>query len=356
MIPHHIHQDLKELQSVGQYRELKIYEKGTDFFSNDYLGLASLTKNNLQNDWVGATGSRLISGNHQAHQNLENFIEKWFSNSALLFGSGYMANLGVLSALPTRHDTILYDSLCHASIKDGIRLSLAKSYSFPHNNYEKLEKLIQNSKGDVYVVVESVYSMDGDSPDAKILKEFVTKYGIYLIVDEAHSFGICGEDGRGWSYENDLLNDNLVTIFPLGKAAGAYGAFVIANKTIIHYLINSARTFIYSTALPPILVSIIYDNLILLKNANEQRKQIKELASFFKNSWIYPFILPGNELCKNFAKKLIQKGFLVKAILSPTVPKGKERIRIVLHSFNTVSEVNQLKATLENLSRNIKNL
>ncbi|GIV43241.1 MAG: hypothetical protein KatS3mg035_0364 [Bacteroidia bacterium] len=193
MIPKHIQNHLEHLKAIGQFRELKNYGKGIDFFSNDYLGLGKNFVEVIHQDlnW-GSTGSRLISGNHHYYEQLEDFLSQWFKKTALIFGSGYMANLGVLSSIPTRHDTILYDSLCHASLKDGIRLSLAKSYPFPHNNYEKLENLIKNSSGDVYVVVESVYSMDGDSPHPEILKSLVNKYGIYLIIDEAHSFGICG--------------------------------------------------------------------------------------------------------------------------------------------------------------------
>lgn len=343
MIPKHIENNLNYLKNIGQFRELKFYKNGVDFFSNDYLGLAknfvSTFDKNLN---LGSTGSRLISGNHHYYEELEDFLFQWLGKPALMFGSGYMANLGVLSCIPTRHDTIIYDSLCHASLKDGIRLSLAKSYPFPHNHYEKLENLIKNSKGDVYVVVESIYSMDGDSPNPEILKFLVKKYGIYLIVDEAHSFGICGEKGKGWIHQNQLEDYVFLGIYPLGKALGAYGAFVISEYPVIDYLINHSRTFIYSTALPPVLVYAIHENIKKLQLADKQRNHLHELSKKFNNQWIYPLIISGNEDCKNFANLLQNNGFLVKAILSPTVPKGKERIRIVLHSTNTFDEVNQL--------------
>jgi len=343
VIPDFIKKAVENFKEIGQYRELKIYDKGIDFFSNDYLGLAKKLVFNVSDVNLGATGSRLISGNSVIHEELEEFLSNWYQKSSLLFGSGYLANVGVLSSIASRHDTILYDSLCHASIKDGIRLSLAKSFPFPHNNYEKLEKLIQNSKGNVFVVVESVYSMDGDSPNPMVLRDLVKKYGIYLIVDEAHSFGICGNEGRGWVYENQLMEDTFLGIFPLGKAAGAYGAFVIAEPLVIDYLINSARTFIYSTALPQFLVKGIYENIQFIAKANAEREHLKILAEHFQGQWIYPFIIPGNDNCKNMANLLQKKGFLVKAILSPTVPKGKERIRMVLHSYNSLEEVLDLK-------------
>ncbi len=353
MIPNHILNSLENLKSIGQFRELKSYGNGIDFFSNDYLGLGKNFINIVKDDLaLGSTGSRLISGNHYYYEQLEVFLCEWFEKSVLIYGSGFTANLGVLSCIPTRHDTILYDSFCHTSLKDGIRLSLAKSYAFPHNNYEKLENLIKNSVGDVYVAVESVYSMDGDSPDTEVLKYLVQKYGIYLIVDEAHSFGILGEKGKGWIHQNQLENYTFLSIYPLGKAAGAYGAFVVADEPIIQYLINHSRTFIYSTALPPIMVYGIYQNLLELQSADIQRNYLLELSKLFNHQWIYPLIISGNENCKSFANILLNHGILAKAILSPTVPKNKERIRIVLHSTNTLEEV-KLLSDLINQQKNI---
>ncbi len=353
MIPNHILNSLENLKSIGQFRELKSYGNGIDFFSNDYLGLGKNFINIVKFDLTfGSTGSRLISGNHSYYEQLEVFLCEWFEKSVLIYGSGYTANLGVLSCIPTRHDTILYDSLCHTSLKDGIRLSLAKNFPFPHNNYEKLENLIKSSKGDIYVVVESVYSMDGDSPNSEILKYLVKKYGIYLIVDEAHSFGILGEKGKGWIQQNQLEDYTFLSIYPLGKAAGAYGAFVVADETVIQYLVNHSRTFIYSTALPPIMVYGIFQNLLQLQSANAQRSFLLELSKTFNYQWIYPLIISGNENCKNFANILQNHGILSKAILSPTVPKGKERIRLVLHSTNTIEEVNLL-SDLINQQKNI---
>lgn len=343
MIPEHIINEIDRLKSIGQFRELKSYSDGIDFYSNDYLGIGKknyVTDNQL---FIGSTGSRLISGNHIFYEILENFISKWFNKKTLVYGNGYMANVGVLSCIPTRHDTILYDSLCHTSLKDGIRLSLAKNYPFPHNNLEKLENLIKNSKGNVYVVIESVYSMDGDSPNPDTLKYLVKKYGIYLIIDEAHSFGLCGENGKGWINQNKMEEFTFIGIFPLGKAAGSMGAFVLADELVIQYLINFSRTFIYSTALPPILVQGIYENIKKIQKFDAERLHLKTLMKYFNNQWIYPLVISGNDNCKNFANFLQNNGFLVKAILSPTVPKGKERIRIVLHSFNTEEEILKLK-------------
>ncbi len=355
MIPYHIQKDLDYLRSIHQFRELKTYSQGIDFFSNDYLGLAqNLFKESHEILKYGASGSRLISGNHTLYTTLETYLETWFQNSALLYGSGYMANTGVLSCIPSRHDTILYDALCHSSLKDGIRLSLAQKYPFPHNDYDKLENLIKKSKGDVFVIIESVYSMDGDSPDPNVLKELVKKYGIYLIIDEAHSFGICSKEGKGWIAQNHLESYTFLSIFPLGKAAGVYGAFVISHKPVIQYLINHSRTLIYSTALPPLLVYSILDNLDKLRKAEQQRNYLLNLIKYFNNQWIYPVIIPGNDSCIHFAQTLQSEGFLVKPILSPTVPKGKERIRIVLHSFNTEEQVLKLKRFIdENLKTQI---
>lgn len=349
-MPASIQERLDRWKAEDRFRTLpSSTQQGIDFYSNDYLGFAlphaNLSIENLLPS--GATGSRLLSGNHPLYASIEQLLFEQYQQHALLCNSGYMANLALWSCLPTRHDTILYDQYAHASIKDGIRLSLAKAYPFKHNDFNHLEELIQKSKGDVFIAIESVYSMDGDSPDASALKQIIQRYGCYCIVDEAHAFGILGSRGKGWTYQHQLEKEVLAILLPFGKAAGSMGAAIIAEKMLLNLLINNARPFIYTTALPPLLLHALYHNLLLIFEAEKPRAQLLNLSQSFHNQWIIPHIIPGNSACKKVAKVLNELGFLVRPILSPTVPEGTERLRIVLHAFNTTEQITELKKHLQ---------
>ncbi|WP_026977143.1 aminotransferase class I/II-fold pyridoxal phosphate-dependent enzyme [Flavobacterium tegetincola] len=346
-----------------------------DFASNDYLGFAQskaifeevhtlLTVKNLQQN--GATGSRLLTGNHNLYTETEHKIAAFHdAENALLFNSGYDANIGFFSAVPQKGDCILYDELIHASIRDGIQLSNAYSYKFKHNDDEDLERLILKAKSNpettIYVVTESVFSMDGDTPPIEEIASLCKKHDAYFIVDEAHALGVFGEQGEGLVQMLHLQKLIFARIITFGKGLGCHGAVILGSDALKSYLINFARSLIYTTGLSPHAVATIqvaYQHLVQNIEAREklrynitifnQQKQLLGLKPLFvrSKSSIQCAVIPGNENAKNTAFQLQSQGFNVKAILSPTVPEGQERLRICLHSFNSEKEITQLLGLL----------
>nr|WP_315151576.1 pyridoxal phosphate-dependent aminotransferase family protein [uncultured Flavobacterium sp.] len=353
-----------------------------DFSSNDYIGFSkSEAIFNAAHQFLldhdikvnGATGSRLISGNHTLYTETENYIAQFHqSESALLFNSGYDANVGFFSAVPQKGDLILYDELCHASIRDGIQLSNAKSYKFKHNDFEDLEKKIVNYNGNIngngneknaiiYIVTETVFSMDGDCPNMEELAAVSEKHNCYLVVDEAHALGVFGEKGEGLIQYLQLQDKIFARIMTFGKGLGCHGAVVLGSNELKSYLVNFARSFIYTTGLSPHSVATIlvgYHHLEKDKKALEslrdnivffnQVKKMLYLSPLFirSKSAIQSVIIPGNEKVKSVAAALQQNGFDVKAVLSPTVPEGQERLRFCIHSYNTKEEITRLLTLL----------
>jgi 8-amino-7-oxononanoate synthase len=346
-------------------RQLPLPSKMIDFSSNDYLGLSQSeiifneTHEYLINNKIiqnGATGSRLLSGNHKLYQETEDFIAKFHqSETALIFNSGYDANLGFFSSVPQKGDLILYDELCHASIRDGIQLSNAKAYKFNHNDFEDLEKLIlRNPDTVIYIVTESVFSMDGDCPNLEELVQLSDKYSCHLVVDEAHALGVFGLSGEGFVQMLGLQDHVFARIMTFGKGLGCHGAAILGSVELRSYLVNFARSFIYTTGLSPHSVATIlvaYNYLDKEKKNIEtlreniihfnQEKNMLGLKQIFvrSKSAIQSAIIPGNEKVKTIASQLQEKGFDVKAILSPTVPEGQERLRFCLHSYNSTEEI-----------------
>jgi len=306
----------------------------------------------------GAAGSRLLSGNIQYAEDLEQQIAIYHQSEAgLLFNSGYDANLGLLSSLAQRGDTVILDELVHASIIDGARLSYANRYSFRHNDLESLETKLKLSKGNCYVVVESVYSMDGDvSPLVEILS-LTEKYNAALIVDEAHAVGLYP---KGLVCELGLQHRIFARVITFGKALGSHGAIVLGSNNLRKYLINFARSFIYTTAAPFHQLAAIKMAYQLLENSREAIFCLKKNIELFKqqvstgknfillnsDSAIQCIVLKSNEMAREAAKQLKMNNFDVRPILSPTVAQGTERIRICLHSFNTENELTLLAVTL----------
>ncbi|MEP7092804.1 MAG: pyridoxal phosphate-dependent aminotransferase family protein, partial [Flavobacterium sp.] len=322
----------------------------------------------IENDIIqnGATGSRLISGNHYLYQISETFISQFHeSESALIFNSGYDANVGFFSALPQRNDVILYDELSHASIRDGIVMSNAKSYKFNHNDFEDLERLILKFPDTtIYIVTETVFSMDGDSPNLEELVGLSEKHNCYLVVDEAHTLGVFGEKGEGLTQYLHLHNRIFARIMTFGKGLGCHGAAIVGSLELKEYLVNFARSFIYTTGLPPHSVSTILTAYQHLESKKETIEKLRQNIVFFnqqKNmlglkpmfvrskSAIQSAIIPGNENVKRLAQQLQDKGFDVKPILSPTVPEGQERLRFCIHSYNSEEGINQVLELLRNL-------
>lgn len=348
---------LAKREATNAFRFLKSTSSDSiDFCSNDYLGLSKNGENFEGKVVKGSGGSRLLAGNYSEIESLELYLTRFHkSESALLFNSGYNANVGFFSAVPQKGDTIIYDELIHASIKDGMRLSFAKCFSFKHNDLIDLAKKIDRAEGDVYIAVEAVYSMDGDVAPLEALVNLSENKNICLIVDEAHSVGVYGEKGEGLVQELKLESKIPIRVVTFGKAIGAHGAVVLSNSIVKDFLINYCRSFIYTTALPPYSVSSIQSSYKELESG-DRTSEIRDRIRYFKllvsefdninlidsSSAIQCVICPGNKEVKEVSEKLSGLGFIVPSVLSPTVPEGKERLRICLHVFNSESEIKRL--------------
>lgn len=357
---------LQEREASGLLRKLSLTQHKIDFTSNDYLGIARNQSlfdaiiNSIRelhhNQLNGSGGSRLLSGNSSEVQAFEDwYAQQTDAEAALFFNSGYDANLSLLSSLPQRGDSIISDSLVHASIIDGIRLSHAQRFKFAHNQPEDLEQKLKQAGGRKYVVIESVYSMDGDEAPLHDIVALCQRYDAALIVDEAHVIGIRGNQGKGLADELKLHQHVFARVHTFGKAAGCHGACVLGSEHLKQYLINFARPFIYSTALPPHQLIALKMCLEYMFQADEARAQLEQNIQTFLNhvpgaqhSAIQKIIIPGNDKARKTALDLQNSGFDVRAILSPTVPEGQERLRIILHAFNTPEEIVTLAACLKN--------
>ncbi|MEN0053480.1 MAG: 8-amino-7-oxononanoate synthase [Mucilaginibacter sp.] len=363
----YIKNKLEERRSSGAYRSLKPENSLIDFCSNDYLGFAhsAALKHNIETELQknsanlnGSTGSRLISGNLNYTEELEKQIAAHHQYEAgLLFNSGYDANLGLLSSLAQRGDTIILDELIHASVIDGARLSYANRYSFKHNDLNSLEDKLKHAKGNCYVVVESVYSMDGDTPPLMDLLNVTEKYGAHLIVDEAHAVGLYP---TGLIGHLGLQSRVFASVVTFGKALGCHGAIVLGSNLLREYLINFARSFIYTTATSFHQLAAIKVAYAFLNNAGEEISQLQKNITLFKkeinvnetyplrtsDSAIQCIILKSNNKARELANILQAEELDVRAILSPTVASETERIRICLHAYNTTNQIIKLTSTI----------
>lgn len=365
-LPAGLKQKLLDREQKGTFRQLKIDAGAIDFCSNDYLGLARSAAFRqavekvlplYQDLPVGATGSRLLSGNYQLTEEIEAKLATFHgTEAALLFNSGYAANTGFFSAVPQRGDTIFYDEASHASIKDGIRLSFANAYPFRHNSPEDLLSKFKHAVGQVYVAVESLYSMDGDFAPLIELVNICEARGANLVVDEAHSNGLFNYNGAGLVQELGLQDKIFARIMTFGKALGCHGAAVVGASDLKDFLINFSRPFIYTTALPLHTLVSIKCAYQLLPGLTNERVKIKSLAEYLykklislKQLQLNPEPSPIKAVrgltipeLKNTSKNLQQSGFDVRPIFSPTVPVGKEQLRIIVHAFNTETEIDQM--------------
>ncbi len=356
---------------LGNYRTLRPEGTLTDFCSNDYLGFARspFLKDDIQREIEnhpqslnGATGSRLISGNLAYAEELEKQIATFHQAEAgLLFNSGYDANVGLFSSLPQKGDTIICDELIHASIIDGARLSYANRYTFRHNDMESLEGKLKQAKGICYVVIESVYSMDGDTPPILEIVKLTEQYGANLIVDEAHAVGLYPQ---GLISQLGLQDKVFARVVTFGKALGCHGAIVLGSDLLRQYLINFARSFIYTTAASFHQLAAIKMAYQLVTRSGSDIIQLQQNIQYFKSkiqahnnypllqsdSAIQCIILGSNDKAKKAAQQLQTAGLDVRPILSPTVAQGAERIRICLHSYNTTEEIDLLVSTINNIT------
>ncbi|MFI5162011.1 MAG: aminotransferase class I/II-fold pyridoxal phosphate-dependent enzyme [Sphingobacteriales bacterium] len=361
---------LNERKATGAYRTLKPENGLVDFCSNDYLGFArSSALKKLIDEEIqvnsgylnGSTGSRLLSGNTTYAETLEKEIAAWHQSEAgLIYNSGYDANIGLFSSLPQKGDTIIMDELAHASIIDGARLSFANRYNFRHNDLQSLEEKLKHAKGNCYVVIESIYSMDGDTSPLKEILEMTERYAASLIVDEAHAVGLYK---KGLVCELGLENRVFARIVTFGKALGYHGAIVLGSTLLREYLINFSRSFIYTTAAPLHQLASVKMAYQLLATAGDEIQKLKDNISAFKkivsrnkyftllisDSAIQCIILGDNKKAREMAALLQNAELDVRAILSPTVPEGTERLRICLHAFNTSNEITLLAETLKEI-------
>lgn len=358
---------LADRKEAGNLRTLKTPTAPVDLYSNDYLGLvtngviAQLLSKEYNNTPLatGSTGSRLLSGNSVAAEDLENNIAQFHhGEAALLFNSGYDANTGLLSSLADRHTTYIYDELCHASIIDGIRLAQTdKRYKYQHNDMDSLaEKLDKVTDGTAIVVTESIFSMDGDMAPLKEIAAMCTEHNASLIVDEAHATGVFGKYGAGLVAALGLEQDVFARVHTYGKAMGCHGATVVGSNALKQYLINFARSFIYTTALPEHSIKAIACAYQFISDNTQAQVLLHEVIAYFRKctkekqikglidseSAIQALLVGENERTKNAAAKLQRAGFQINAILSPTVPAGSERLRICLHTYNTHQQIDEL--------------
>ena len=367
-----LNEELEARKLSDAFRSLKLVQGKVDLSSNDYLGFAQDTDlhktilseiNNLRK--FGSTGSRLLTGNHSLTEQLEKEVALFHdAESALFFNSGYEANSGLISTITKRNDTIIFDELCHASLREGIRLSNANSWSFKHNDLTDLELKLQKAEGEKFIVVESVYSMDGDICPLKEIVLFAEKYKANLILDEAHATGVIGSKGEGLAQHLHLHKKIFVRVHTCGKGIGNNGAFIFGSAILRDYLINFCRPFIYTTAPNLMQVIAVREAYRKLEKSQDLLSQLQENCSYFKNqikkhpqikllpsdSAIFSVLIPGNAEVKLASVYLSNANQDVRPILSPTVKAGEERLRICMHSFNTKLEIERLIKLLDQIT------
>ena len=375
-------QQLEQLSAKNQYRSIpdlvhqgryimRENRKMLNMSSNDYLGLAS--NENLRQSFLQqyadnfpsftSSSSRLLTGNFPVYTDLEQFIAQRFQReSALLFNSGYHANLGILPALTTTKSLILADKLVHASMIDGIRLSQCEFFRYRHNDYEHLKSLLEKNAGKfdrTFIVTESVFSMDGDVADLNYLAQLKTQFpNTYLYVDEAHAIGVYGKNGLGIAEQANVIADIDLLVGTFGKALASMGAYVVCDQILKECLINQMRPLIFSTALPPFNVAWTHFIFERLPQFSKERTHLEQLSAFLRQevehrtqimpsqTCIVPYILGENDATLTKAKDLQEQGYYCLPIRPPTVPKGTSRIRLSLTADMTMDEVKQFVACL----------
>ncbi|SFR38058.1 8-amino-7-oxononanoate synthase [Robiginitalea myxolifaciens] len=382
--PEKLRAKLSQRQQDDMLRELQPDSRGIDFSSNDYLGFAldfPESPHNIPGDsnnariTRGSTSSRLIRGNHGEYPRTEAAIASFHNaDAALVFNSGYSANLGLLASVPQRTDFILYDAQIHASLRDGIRLSPAKSYSFRHNDPEHLKERYKQlfpegrpPESEVYLITESLFSMSGTVPDLGRFFNFCQEEDCRLILDEAHAIGVLGPQGKGLAAAMEREEACFARVVTFGKALGSHGAAILGSESLRQYLINFCRPLIYTTALPPASLIAIREAYELLASdtGQERVRQLRTAIDRFHHEAgalglqdqfgggqgaVFNFRVGGNTPTKALSKQLAAAGYDVRPILSPTVPEGEECLRFCVHSFNSPEEIQGVLTTLYSLS------
>lgn len=378
--------ELKELEAQGLLRRRRMLESaqgvhvrvdGRDylaFCSNDYLGLAShpalidAACRGAAQYGVGAGASHLVVGHSEAHHRLELALAAFVGlPRALLFSTGYMANLGVVSALLGRNDVVLADKLNHASLNDAALLSRARFLRYSHLDLAQLERTLASARGRrKLVVTDAVFSMDGDIAPVPELLDLCERHDAWLMLDDAHGFGVLGENGKGVLEHFGVGSERIVYMATLGKAAGVFGAFVAGSESLIETLIQRARTYIYTTAFPPLLATALLASLHLFREEGWRRGQLRELIGWFRSHlqlerWrllpsdtpIQPLIVGDNDETVRLSEALRAEGILVPAIRPPTVPKGQARLRISLSAAHSREDLRRLCQALQDAERTL---
>ncbi|KAJ1444190.1 8-amino-7-oxononanoate synthase [Ochromonadaceae sp. CCMP2298] len=361
--------DLQKRKEQHLLRTLPLPPEGIDFYSNDYLGLAKskILSQKIEEEYQaisnrknGASGSRLLSGNSNYSESVERKIADFHNaESALIYSSGYAANIGLISSLATKETTLFTDELIHASLIDGARLGHSKKVRFAHNDPSDLEQKLKKVDGQKLVIVESIYSMDGDVCPLGEIAAICKKQNAMLIVDEAHSVAVMGKNGEGFAQSIGLEDQVLARVMTYGKGPGIHGATVVGPAWLRYYQINFSRSMIFSTAPSDhqfASISAMYD---VLPEVETERQQLKSITEYFtskrkesvgqwldSNSQIQSLIVPGNEQVVSMGEKLQDAGINALPIRKPSVAEGAERIRFCLHSYNSAEEIDLLFRTL----------
>ena len=374
---------LSELAQANQLRTRRIIDGPQDasmlvdgrrvmsYASNDYLGLANHPKvveaamRGLKRYGLGAGSSHMVSGHMRAHHELEEKLADYIElPKALLFSSGYAANIGILTALAGRGDTICADKLNHACLTDGALLSRANFKRYPHCDLAKLEMLLADTKGAgrKLIVTDAVFSMDGDIAPLPELLKLAEQYDALLVIDDAHGFGVLGYRGKGALEHFNLKSERIVYMATLGKAAGGYGAFVAGHEDIVEWILQSARTYIFTTATPPAIAAAMQASLEVMATDRERLKHLRMLIDFFSDSLklqyaklpfsqtaIQPILIGDNATTMAFAENLRERHMLVPAIRPPTVPPGTARLRVSITANHTADDLFDLITALTDL-------
>jgi len=360
---------LAELREADQFRDMQT-PSGIPLSSNDYLCLSThprlkgaIVRALDEDARVASTGSRLLTGNHERWERLESEFAAFMSvQAALYFPSGYAANVGLLTSILNPEDTVFSDAANHASLIDGIRLSRARKMIFPHLDLNYLEEALRRNtgNGERLIVVESVFSMEGDRAPLSDLAVLCERFNAWLVVDEAHATGVEGMGGRGCADAAGRTERVLATVHTCGKALASMGAFVAGSRTLREFLINHARPFIFSTALPPYCAAHVSEAVALAAEANPQREHLQRLSGHLRrrmrdagfdvggsDSHIVPLVLGSNETALRFAAALSSAGFAVRAIRPPTVPAGTARLRLSMNAELSLDDVDALMNAVE---------
>lgn len=363
--------NLRKLYDIEVSQKYLVYQnkRYLNFSSNDYLGLSDA---NLQKQFLSALdtehlflmsnpSSRLMTGNTHYYKELEDSLAAFYrKEAALVLGCGFLLNTGILPALTDERDLVVADKLVHASLIDGLRLCNCRWTRFRHNDMEHLESVLKKNRKDyrhVYIVTESVFSMDGDIAPLRKMVELKRQYDCSLYVDEAHAFGVWGEQGRGVAEEQGIIADIDILVATMGKALASQGAFVVCSDELKQILVNRMRTLIFSTALPPI--SLLWSKFLLekLPAMADKRKHLADLSEWMRSripgnvsaSHIIPVIVGDNFETLHLSEELIHKGYWITAVRYPTVPEGTARLRVSLSAAMNRDDVEGFVKELKNI-------